>query len=413
MPGSVASTSPRALRSLGRASSPASGTLAEGAGTTVTVTLNNVAGTLAAGNYASAVSFTNTTNGAGSTSRALSLSAVEPLPAGTNALVLFSQPGDYIGLGQQREISARQASVTITAQRNFQGGVSLSFVAGGQTWSAEFAPAPGAGTALAAGAYENAVRFPFNNGLAPGLNVSGEGRGCNTLRGRFDVLDVAFAGDGSVQRFAADFVQHCDGFAPALFGQVRYNAAAPFDLEPALPAPFDFIDVVNASPATPVTSNAVAISGITSAPIRVQGGEYSIDGGPFTSAPGTIGNGQTVVLRLVSSALPGTPSFATVKIGAASATFQVTTALAPGTDMLYLHSQPGDFIGQGAQRGLHSGAGFTLTPSRNYHNGVSFNIQGAGESWTLDFAAPGRAQLTVGSYERAVRFRSRTAQAPA
>src|SRR5206468_2226454 len=88
--------------------SPAGGTLARGASTPVTVTISPNANGLAAGAYSTSVSFTNTTNGVGSTSRALTLNVVEPIPVGTNALVFLSQPGDYIGQGQNREISSRQ-----------------------------------------------------------------------------------------------------------------------------------------------------------------------------------------------------------------------------------------------------------------------------------------------------------------
>ena len=394
--------------------SPASGTLAQGASTVVTVTLSAAAASLPADIHTSAVSFSNTTNAIGNVSRSLRLTIAEPLAAGINGLLFFSQPGDFIGLGESREISARQAGVTITPVNLQGGGVTVHFQTGGQTWTAEFAA--GGGAPLTVGAYENAVRFPFNSGLSPGLSLSGESRACNTLRGRFEVLDVAFGVDGSVERFAADFVQHCDGFAPALFGQVRYNTPVPYDLETALPAPFDFVDVANAAPGALVTSNAVAISRITSAPIRVQGGEYSIDGGAFTSEPGIIFNGQSVALRLTSSAVSGTPAFATVKIGAASATFQVLTALLPGTDVLYFHSHADEFIGRGAQRGLHAGTGFTLQRApasvqccewglgRNFHQGVSFRINGAGQQWILDFAAPGFAPLQVGSYEESMRW---------
>jgi subtilisin family serine protease len=334
----------------------------------------------------------------------LNLSVATPIPPGTSALVYFSQPGDYIGGGQSRQISAAQPNVTITAARNYGGGITLFIGTGLESWDLSFAPPPGAGAPLAVGAYENAVRYPFNSGLSPGISLTGNGRGCNTVRGRFDVLDVAYAPDGSVQRFAADFVQHCEGGLPALFGQIRFDSGVPLDLESVLPAPFGFVDVADVSLGVPVTSNAVAISGITSAPIRVQGGEYSLNGGPFTGTAGTIANGQTVALRLMSSSLPGTATFATVRIGAASATFQVTTALGPGTNMLYFHSQPGDYIGAGQQRALYAGTGYTLTPSRNYHNGVSFSISGGGQSWSLDLAGPQTAPLAVGSYENAVRF---------
>src|SRR5207247_2578582 len=89
-----------------------------------------------------------------------------------------------------------------------------------------------------------------------------------------------------------------EGAAPALFGQIRYNSNVPIYVAPVLPDPFNFVDAVNVPRGVPVISNTVAISGISSAPIRVQGGEYSIDGGPFTSAPGTIANAQPLARRL-------------------------------------------------------------------------------------------------------------------
>ena len=391
--------------------SPTSGTLAEGASTSVAVTLNEGANSLAGGAYGASVFFANSTNGLGNTSRALSLNIVEPIPAGTNALVFFSQPGDFVGQGLRGEISARQANVTISAARNFQGGVTVNFVLpNGDSWTANFAAPPGAGAPLAAGAYENAVRYPFDNGLSPGIDVSAEGRGCSSIKGRFDVLDLALAADGSVQRFAADFVQHCEGFAPALFGQVRFNSQVPIDPASALPAPFSFNAAANVPLDTDLVSNAVSISGIADAPVRVQGGAYSINGGLFTSEPGSISNGQSLRLQLRSPSLPGSATFATVKVGAASATFQVTTPFAPGVNLLYFHSQPGDFVGDALQRALYGGSGYVLRPTpgtiagRNFKNGVSFSIDGGGQSWNLDFAAPQGAPLAAGAYENAVRY---------
>src|SRR5438552_2711315 len=334
----------------------------------------------------------------------LSLSVSIPVTPGTSAFVFFSHPGDWIGQGESRQIYADQAGVSITAARNFQQGVTVSIRTGAEWWDLNVGPPPGAGAPLAVGAYENAVRYPFNSGLTPGIDLSGNSRDCSSIRGRFDVLEAVYAVDGSVQRFAADFVQHCDGRAAALFGQIRFNSEVPLDLESALPAPFAFVDAVDVARSVPVMSNSVTISGITNAPISVRGGEYSIDGAPFASAGGTIANGQTLALRVMSSSLAGTPTFATVRIGAAGATYEWTTALGPqGTNVLYLHSQPGDFIGQGQQRAFHAGNGWTLTPSRNYHNGVSFTIQGP-NIWSLDLAGPGRAQLAVGAYEKAAGY---------
>src|SRR5205085_1459314 len=109
---------------------------------------------------------------------------------------------------------------------------------------------------LAVGSYEAAVRYPFENGTTPCISLTGDSRGCNTVSGRFDVLEVAYGPDGSVRRFAADFVQHCEGNAAALFGQIRYNANTPINTAPILPAPFAFADAVDVPPGVLVVSNS-------------------------------------------------------------------------------------------------------------------------------------------------------------
>ncbi len=69
-----------------------------------------------------------------------------------------------------------------------------------------------------------AERWPFQSPARPGLDVSGEGRGCNTLSGRFVVRDVAYGPGGDVQRFAADFEQHCEEGPRALTGSMLYRS---------------------------------------------------------------------------------------------------------------------------------------------------------------------------------------------
>ena len=92
-------------------------------------------------------------------------------------------------------------------------------------WTLDFA-AP-FGTPLSVGRYEGATRFPFQSASQPGLDVSGEGRGCNTLLGLFDVKQVAYTPGGGIDSFWATFEQHCEGQLPALTGEIRYNADVP------------------------------------------------------------------------------------------------------------------------------------------------------------------------------------------
>lgn len=77
---------------------------------------------------------------------------------------------------------------------------------------------------------------------------------------------------------------------------------------------------------TDVISAAVTISGINAAaPVSVTGGQYSIGAGAFTSANGTINNGDSIRLLVRSSAQHGTATSAMLTIGGVSGTFTVTT----------------------------------------------------------------------------------------
>jgi hypothetical protein len=151
----------------------------------------------------------------------VSLCLGSALQAGT-LLFLNSQPGDYIGQGQVVQLGPGDG--TFTATRTFDNGVGITFngSALGEFWSLDFAAPMGA--PLTPGAYEGATRYPFQAASAPGLDVSGDGRGCNMSTGRFVVLEATYGGGGDVQSFAADLEQHCEGAVPALLGSVRYHA---------------------------------------------------------------------------------------------------------------------------------------------------------------------------------------------
>ncbi|MEM6730006.1 MAG: hypothetical protein AAF658_00535 [Myxococcota bacterium] len=99
----------------------------------------------------------------------------------------------------------------------------------------------------------------------------------------------------------------------------------------ATPDDFVFVDQSDVALGEVITSNTVSITGInTSASISVTDGEYSIDGGAFTSAAGTINNNQTVAVRHTSSASINTSTNTTLSVGNVSDTFTSTTADAAG-----------------------------------------------------------------------------------
>ncbi len=77
-------------------------------------------------------------------------------------------------------------------------------------------------TYLAPGEYLDAERAPFASPGHPGLDVSFQNRGCNTLTGSFNILEASFGVDGAVDSFRATFSQNCEGGPAALIGRFSY-----------------------------------------------------------------------------------------------------------------------------------------------------------------------------------------------
>lgn len=96
------------------------------------------------------------------------------------------------------------------------------------------------------------------------------------------------------------------------------------------PDAFTFTDQVDAPVSGTATSAPITVQGINAAAaISVSGGEYSVNGGAFTTAPGTVIAGDTVRVRVATSANYATPSSATLTIGGVSDTFTATTLADP------------------------------------------------------------------------------------
>jgi TIR domain-containing protein len=135
-------------------------------------------------------------------------------------VTLVSEPGDFIGEGKTLKFT--NADGKFSASLNKQGDVSISYRSD-DSWSLDFSPPEG--QRLAVGNYLNASRAAFHSPVKPGLDVSGAGRGCNTLTGAFNVRRIEYAKDGeSIRSFAADLEQHCEGAKPELLGAVDLSA---------------------------------------------------------------------------------------------------------------------------------------------------------------------------------------------
>lgn len=89
-------------------------------------------------------------------------------------------------------------------------------------WQLSFSSANG--SPLKVGAYENAKRTPVR-GSSNALEFYFQGRACNQIVGRFDVLAVSSDNLGVISSLAVDFEQHCEGLPDALFGSLRINSS--------------------------------------------------------------------------------------------------------------------------------------------------------------------------------------------
>ncbi|AQT60288.1 hypothetical protein B0D95_09415 [Cellvibrio sp. PSBB023] len=109
-------------------------------------------------------------------------------------------------------------------------------------------------------------------------------------------------------------------------GGVAQTFSVTTELPDTTPDSFSFPSVTGAPLNQAVISAVVTILGInTAVPISVENGEYSIDGGAFTSADGTVSNGQTVAVKLTSAATIETEMQADITIGGITRPFLVTT----------------------------------------------------------------------------------------
>jgi hypothetical protein len=130
-------------------------------------------------------------------------------------LRVVSSKGDYIGAGKSYSYSGE----VLTVQRN-QRGVSIS-VEGPTGWRILFG-APN-GQFLDVGEYQDAKRFPFSD-ASPGIEFTGQGRGCNQISGQFMVWEFETSGN-EVTKLAVDFIQRCENSMAPLYGRLRFRSS--------------------------------------------------------------------------------------------------------------------------------------------------------------------------------------------
>ena len=103
-----------------------------------------------------------------------------------------------------------------------QVGVVPSDSGQGSSWQAVFSSETLSQT-LVAQVYDDAQRVDYAAPGHPGMDVSGNGVWCNTLTGRFQVVELEVTGGTTLTRFTATFEQHCGVPDVALRGCVHFE----------------------------------------------------------------------------------------------------------------------------------------------------------------------------------------------
>ncbi|HET6968809.1 MAG TPA: Ig-like domain-containing protein [Ornithinibacter sp.] len=138
------------------------------------------------------------------------------------SLWFASQYGDYIGQGATTSHTPPASTVRLTGT----AGSATVWVDGPTSdgwWSLDVAAPPG--ETLQVGTYSGAVRAAFRGAGQPGLDLSGSGRGCNTVAGSFTVHQVAANPDGSLAALDVAFTQFCEAGTTSLTGRARVGMA--------------------------------------------------------------------------------------------------------------------------------------------------------------------------------------------
>lgn len=151
--------------------------------------------------------------------RQVGVGSSAPCMTGGNVLFFNGDRGDYIHAG----------TATITqgdwsasgGQRYLTISVTPSSSSLGLWWDLDFSTAQ-LGQDLAVNTYRQAERAAFASPGHPGIDIGGDGRGCNNITGAFQVESISWEGS-TLKDFTASFEQHCDGESAALRGCVHFE----------------------------------------------------------------------------------------------------------------------------------------------------------------------------------------------
>jgi hypothetical protein len=318
-----------------------------------------------------------------------------PLTGQQDVVAMFSDPADPIGgVDAGLWVGAEQDTAMEIGPRG-DGIVGVTVDGDDGSYELDLAAPPG--QRLAPGVYTDAQRASFRTAGHPGIEITGEGRGCNDDAGEFEVRDVGYDAGGQVTRLWAVFEQRCEqNQAGALWGEIRVG-------EPLSAAPIVVPSIVRwpetnlgrprmTVPVTLFNGSARNLSGVTIG--GAQGSDFSIK----KSACGDQLNAYTYCQVAVGFAPPvagtraATLNFATDQ-GTATAPLQGWSS--GGTTAVHLTGDGGDSVTRGNTYD-YSPANADIVVSGTRHEAITQVQADDGQYWYLDMTTPDGTDFAPG-----------------
>ncbi len=338
----------------------------------------------------------------------LAVSAPIASAAGLRTFVtMYSDTGDYIGGGADRLFTPSLGSIKVSGNAGYLT-VSVSGGTSGDSYSMTFAAPPG--KKLKPQTYLDAQRAPFREAGRAGIDIDGDGRGCNEILGRFDVRQITTDDTGAITALWILYEQHCEGGDPALFGEVMYRIPSP-----SLPFYAASNDVWFPDTNVGVHSAVIPIDvvapngspGVTMAPAVIEGsqpGTYEIR---VDTCAGVMLVGGDICQVLVRFTPYGAgPRLGDLKLATTDGVVRrvpLASSGIGGRTSITLKSDAGDWVGGGSDHS-YDPTNARISASGDWHF-LSGSVDGNnGDWWTFDFEAPSGDVLAPGTTFDATRY---------
>jgi len=138
-------------------------------------------------------------------------------PASGNYVYLESEPGDFIGAGDNYLYTLADSDIATGTS----GAYFVISVFGDEVWTGYF-QGMNSLSRLEVGYYGELERYPYHNRVKGGLSWGGNGRVCDTLTGWFVVDSVTYDGT-ALNAIDLRFEQLCNGSSSALRGKIHWD----------------------------------------------------------------------------------------------------------------------------------------------------------------------------------------------